>query len=319
MDISVVIPLYNKAAHISRALDSVLAQNEPASEVIVVDDGSTDNGADIVRRYDDERIRLICQSNQGASAARNRGIAEAQTELVGFLDADDEWKPGFLPEIQRLWSSFPGCGIYATSGIKIGRDSKVHYPDLGGAPPEPWIGTLPSFFKAFRAGWPFYTSSVAIPKTVLDEVGGFPHGVSLAEDVDCWVRIALRYPIAFSSARLFIYHQEAENRSALHICRPKEYGFVRLVRDAIGNGGIPPEQREDALEFMAFSQMTVASANISGGNPAYARELLRSCRRTRIHAGTWRRLMLLAMLPPLWPARLLAAKSAIAGFFGRRK
>ena len=318
MDISVVIPLHNKASHIARALDSVLAQSVQPSEIIVVEDGSTDNSADVVARYEDKRIRLIRQSNQGVSAARNRGVSEARTDLIAFLDADDEWKPAFLREIQRLRNNFPNCGMYATSGIRIGKDLRVSYPDLGGAPPAPWIGILPSFFGAFKGGWPFYPSSCTVPKHVLDEVGGFPRGVRVAEDVDCWVRIALRYRIAFSSARLIVKHQEAANRSDRHSAL-QEYGFVRVVRGALQNGLIPPEQRQDALEFIAFSQMAVASANIENGNPAYARSLLGSCRSTRTNAGRWRRLVLLARLPPFWPARLLSARSMIASFFGARR
>src|SRR5579885_1362295 len=100
--LSVVIPLYNKAPHVARAIESVQRQSVRDFELIVVDDGSTDGGAGIVGAIDDSRIRLITQPNAGASAARNRGVGEARGELIAFLDADDTHNPLFLEEILGL-------------------------------------------------------------------------------------------------------------------------------------------------------------------------------------------------------------------------
>jgi len=98
LKVSIVIPLYNKALYVERALDSIGAQTFSDFEVIVVDDGSTDNGASVVARYPDPRVRLITQSNAGPGPARNAGIGEAQGEFVAFLDADDEWLSTYLEE-----------------------------------------------------------------------------------------------------------------------------------------------------------------------------------------------------------------------------
>ena len=95
-DVSVIIPLYNKGEHVGRALDSVFSQTYKDFEVVVVDDGSSDEGPDIVRKYNDTRLRLIQQDNFGPGAARNRGIRETTGHYVAFLDADDEWLPDFL-------------------------------------------------------------------------------------------------------------------------------------------------------------------------------------------------------------------------------
>ena len=113
--ISVVIPLYNKAPYIARALNSVLAQERLPEEIIVVDDGSTDGGGDLVKQFKDPLIRLIRQENQGVSAARNRGISLAKGELIAFLDADDTWQPGFLKVISEMRELYPQAGIYGTA------------------------------------------------------------------------------------------------------------------------------------------------------------------------------------------------------------
>src|SRR5260370_952192 len=106
MKVSIVIPLYNKAAYIKRALDSVRAQTFADYEVIVVDDGSTDGGGDLVTGYGDPRVRLIRQNNAGPGPARNRGIEDAAGPYLTFLDADDEWMPTFLEKSLGLLDQY---------------------------------------------------------------------------------------------------------------------------------------------------------------------------------------------------------------------
>jgi glycosyltransferase involved in cell wall biosynthesis len=101
LKVSIIIPLYNKAPYVRRALDSIAAQSLSDFEVIVIDDGSTDDGAAIVTGYPDARYRLIRQANAGPGAARNTGIAQSRGEFIAFLDADDEWLPTYLDESVR--------------------------------------------------------------------------------------------------------------------------------------------------------------------------------------------------------------------------
>src|SRR6185436_3865509 len=102
LKLSIIIPLYNKAPYVRRALDSIAAQSLSDFEVIVIDDGSTDDGAAIVADYADPRCRLLKKANAGPGAARNTGIGQAQGEFIAFLDADDEWLPTYLEESVRL-------------------------------------------------------------------------------------------------------------------------------------------------------------------------------------------------------------------------
>jgi glycosyltransferase involved in cell wall biosynthesis len=117
--VSVVIPLYNKAESVLAAVGSVLRQSYADFELIVVDDGSTDSSASLVAGIGDRRIRLLGQANAGPGAARNRGLGEARGEYVTFLDADDEWEPGFLELGVAALDGHPECGAWV-SGRAVG-------------------------------------------------------------------------------------------------------------------------------------------------------------------------------------------------------
>lgn len=307
MNFSVVIPLYNKAPHIERALRSVLAQTCQDFEIVVVNDGSTDRSREVVESISDSRIRLINQPNQGVSAARNRGVEAAHYEFVAFLDADDEWLPAFLSNIQMLINNFPDCGAYATAIQTVRPNGDMYYPDLSKLPPEPWIGILPNFFELFQGGLVFHPSSIVIPKPVFADVGGFPVGVKLSEDVVCFINIAIRYPIVFTPKRLVIYHQDAFNRSNINKIYSEE-PFIRIVRSAINDGIISPELENDALEFVAQKQIFTAKSNVMAGNSRYAKELLFTCVNTRKYKREWLYWRLWALFPAGWPGKFLLAK-----------
>jgi glycosyltransferase involved in cell wall biosynthesis len=112
---SIVIPLYNKEKYIKRAITSVLDQTIQDFEIIVVNDGSTDNSTNIVKSITDNRIKLINQENQGVSVARNTGIENTKNEYIAFLDADDKWEPYFLEEIRKLIEINKSAGLFATN------------------------------------------------------------------------------------------------------------------------------------------------------------------------------------------------------------
>lgn len=146
--------------------------------MIVVDDGSTDGGAEVVGAFDDPRIRLIRQENRGVSAARNRGIEAARAELVAFLDADDEWMPRHLEALLRLREKYPQAGAYGTAYLLQENGSTARVPPFSAEiPPEPWEGLLPNYYRdAIRGTPPISSSIVAVPRRILNEVGGFNTG-----------------------------------------------------------------------------------------------------------------------------------------------
>jgi glycosyltransferase involved in cell wall biosynthesis len=198
--IAVVMPLYNKAIEVIRAIDSVLKQTVSDFELIVVNDGSTDKGPEIVKSINDSRIRIIDQKNAGVSVARNRGICEAQSDLIAFLDADDEWKVSFLETILNLKEKFPACNVFATNYLYREVNGAFRLPIIRGLPSHPWEGILDDYFAvAIKSDPPIWTSAVAVIKGAIRSVGMFPVGVTSGEDLLTWAKLAVYNDIAYST------------------------------------------------------------------------------------------------------------------------
>jgi len=275
---SVVVPLYNKEPYIARALRSVLLQTVGDFEAIVVDDGSTDDGAAVVESFDDPRVRLVRQTNKGVSAARNRGILESLGGLIAFLDADDEWMPAFLETVLSLQQKYPLAGAYATDYYT--QEKKQRLPMKQKIlPPEPWEGPIPRYFFTAIHGDPVSSSSVCIPRKTFEKVGLFQEGVWWGEDLDMWGRIALTSPIVFTWYYGAIYHYEAMNRANERRVLVREHPFTRTGLQYIDRNRhlLDREGLSDLVEYIEKTKMQTASRALKAGEPAIARELIRTC------------------------------------------
>ena len=197
--ISIVMPLYNKEREVVRAVTSVQRQTISDWALTVVDDGSTDSGADLVLAIQDPRVRVLRQANGGVGAARNAGVRLTQSQFVAFLDADDEWDADMLETLLGLRGRFPEARVLATkyrirhSG-DVSRDAIIR-----GLPPGFDTGLLEPYFSiAARSDPPICSSSVAVDRSVLESIGGFPAGVAAGEDLVTWARLAARFPVAYA-------------------------------------------------------------------------------------------------------------------------
>jgi len=204
--ISVIIPLYNKENYIKRAIDSVINQTYQYFEIVVVNDGSTDNGPDIVWAYKDPRIKIIDQSNQGSYIARNRGIVEAKSDLIAFLDADDEWLPEFLTEMVRLIESYPDYHFFACAHTRYQRKWKSLTKNLK-LPRVSILGLKEYTQFCLKANTSLvHTDSVVITKKALNSIGGFPAGrQKRGGDLDTWHRLLQKYKCIFLDKTLTKY------------------------------------------------------------------------------------------------------------------
>ena len=285
--VSVVIPLYNKERHIQRTLSSVLAQTIQDFEIVVVDDGSTDNSAVLVRAFKDLRIKYFRQSNAGVSSARNKGVVSSEACLVAFLDADDEWRPNFLETIFRLVNKFPKAGLFAT-GCEISTGQRMIYKrQYLGVPPSPWEGVVNNYFEACLGIPLVHASATAIWKDVLIDVGLFPEGEKRSEDLDLWARIALKYPIAFSNTVGAVYHQDADNRACGLSNAVAERVVVRTLKDALSSGKVASTMYPAVQEYCYFKIMDSAIEFIRTGNGQKGRKMLLECKTKRLRKRKW--------------------------------
>lgn len=240
MFFSVIIPLYNKAPYVEKALCSVAAQTFSDYELIVVDDGSKDESASVAERVlndcwlslsKPQSVKLIRQANAGVSTARNNGVAASQGQYVCFLDADDWWEPAFLEEMAKLIAEFPDAGIYGTNYTIINETKhKTRVASVGVEEgfEKGYINYCRAYAKTMYM--PLWTGAVSIPRKVYDEMQGFKPHLKLGEDFDLWIRIALKYKVAFLNKSLANYNQDVDvvNRGTCHLHKPENHMLWNL-------------------------------------------------------------------------------------------
>lgn len=205
MRFSVIVPLYNKAPYVRKALESVVEQTYKDFELIIIDDGSTDNSATICEEYlnniTHQTSHIIHQKNAGVAAARNDGVKVSKGDYVAFLDADDWWEPMFLEEMDKLIQEYPDAGLYATNYIYY-KPGKTHVA----LKIERGYMNYPEAY--LRGEMPVWTGAACMPRKVFDEMGGFPKGIKLGEDFLLWAKTALRYKVAFCEKSLAYYNND---------------------------------------------------------------------------------------------------------------
>ena len=205
--ISVIIPTYNYDRFLREAIDSVLEQTYPAHEIIVVDDGSTDDTPRILAAYGD-CIRVIRQQNLGASAARNAGIAAARGQWLSFLDSDDVWRPRKLERDASRIAADPGLGIVHCGAEQFDQTGKTLAVFLGGL--EGWVAL--DLLRLDREVIAAPGSGLTVRKTAAEEIGGYDPRLAAAEDWDFCYRLACRNRAGFIPEVLARYRQHGSGR-----------------------------------------------------------------------------------------------------------
>jgi glycosyltransferase involved in cell wall biosynthesis len=207
--VSVIIPSHDRAQVLCRALDSVLTQTVPAAEIIVVDDGSTDNTAALVaQRY--PQVSYLYQPNQGVSKARNSGVEESRGEWLAFLDSDDEWLPEKLEKQMAALQQQPHYRLCHTDEIWIRNGKRVN-------PMDKHAKSGGFIFENCLPLCAISPSSVLIKRDLFEQTGGFDEQLPACEDYDLWLRICAANPVLFLEQQLLRkYGGHADQLSRKH-------------------------------------------------------------------------------------------------------
>ena len=287
-NITVIIPLYNKEQEVERTLRSVIEQSLAPHEIIVIDDGSTDRSAaiveEIIKQHPDTGIRLIRQPNRGVSAARNRGIQEAQTEYVALLDADDCWLSGYIAEVCRLMEYYPAADAYSTAFDIVSGTKRTK------APTPLNEGIIEPATEALQGRYPIIPSTATLKRSTLLTIGGFPEGMRLGEDQWVWIRmVAMGAQFAYSPLSLVRYSRTAENRSASIYRKEQSKHSIEELYSA--------EQGEILNEYIARVGIGKAITQSVRGGTEDAQRAIAAFGYTRRNRRQLRRLRLLNSLP----------------------
>lgn len=246
---SIILPLYNKAPYVEKTLLSIAKQSFTDFELIILNDGSTDDSLETVQQYilkntdlkslqEKGLLRVISHENQGVSVTRNKGAELAKEDYLVFIDGDDWWKVDFLQELSLLIEKCPEAGIYGTSFSKVYKhktiEAKFNLPlDFKSG----YIDYCQLYADNDTEWMPLTSISIAIKKEVFNKCGGFPEKIKFGEDFILWLSIALKYKVAFLSKSLACYNQNIvfNNRSVDKLHLPQNnmiWNFSRFDKEA---------------------------------------------------------------------------------------
>jgi glycosyltransferase involved in cell wall biosynthesis len=300
MKFSVVIPLFNKARYIERTIASVLDQTMDDFEIVVVDDGSTDDGAMLVQRISDSRIRVIKQKNSGVSAARNNGIAAARGEWIAFLDADDWHHPQYLETLLKAQSMFPDAETIATHYIPTPHGDGIWPPAWPSLPKSISAELIHDLPRRWMGGRSMFISSTCVKASVLNAMQPcFAVGEAYGEDLDLIFRLSEHGQIALINCPMVAYRCAVEGSLTTHFPKLVLPPFVARMEQRALSGELSGDRSRSTLWFIAQTKVTLARQALLAGSRSECANWLVKARR----AATGRRWWMTVVMAMFFPNR----------------
>ncbi len=238
--VSVILPSYNRADWLRAAIDSVLAQDYPAYQLIVVDDGSQDETPALLRSYGN-RLSRLRQSNKGVSAARNAGIGRAQGELIAFLDSDDRWLPQKLAVQVAYMQAHPELLFCQTEEIWMRRGVRVN-------PKQKHQKQAGMIFEPSLRLCLISPSAVMMRRDFFQKVGRFDESLPACEDYDLWLRACSRYPVGLVPEPLIV--KQGGHADQLSAGPGLDRYRITAIRNILESGRLSPAQHAEAIAVL---------------------------------------------------------------------
>jgi len=256
--LSIIIAVYNKARYIQKTIQNAINQSFDNYEIIIVNDGSTDNSEAQILTYKDPRIRYYKQSNKGAGAARNKAISLAKYEYIALLDADDFWDPEYLQEQILLIQKFPTHKVFATA-IRIEDKDGIRPSQYTFSNPENVKCLSLDYFESSLKNTLLTSSSTVIHKDVFKKTGMYDPSIKSGQDTDLWIRIGLNYPIAFNTQSYATYTYAEQSL----------YKSIRTVADRPDFEKYKTQEitHEGLKKFLDINRFSLAIRAISWNEP----------------------------------------------------
>lgn len=306
MKFSVVIPVYNGQGHIHRSVDSVLAQSFEDFEIVVVNDGSTDDTAAVVKQLalkdKKGRLRFVERENGGVAAARNTGIKESRGDYVCFLDSDDQWLEDHLARLSGAIDEYPGEVFFSTLSQNCLVDGRIVRLDKG-MPEDVFV--IEDYFDYEISGKPAvskFTSTVCLKRSFFDEYGLFVEGVKISEDEDMWYRAAAYHNFVVVP-RITVQRNRDLSEATRRPVNPETDPFVSRKAVLLADERIPAAKRRSIELLIERHEIRLIRSMIKNGHKKKAVKTLLSAR----FDSRYRKTLLLTWVSILIPMPIIRA------------
>lgn len=307
---SVIIPVYNGEKFIENAIKSVLEQTTSDWELIIVNDGSTDNTISVLKKYqDNEKIKIISQANSGVSVARNTGVKNSKGNYIAFLDADDVWHKNHLEVMQTLAGKYPDAGLIGTfTRVELVNHEIIsecaYFKDKT---QEVYLHDFFSEYHRDKSAKMFTIITTVVSREAFDKAGGFPAGCKIGEDLELSLAVAAYYPVVLSPIATATYKKENSTATKTKSFDP-DWGFFERVQKIYIDDSISTEKRDNLKKVMEWFSMRRCRHYLIDGNRKAAREVHRRLDKVSVSKKDYFLNVLLFLLPGILVKKLFEAR-----------